>query len=1081
MAGVLDDKAATIGLRRADLKPDEMAILLKDAGFENAEILKYLDDQFGSFANTDEIAKLLRSEDGMVSGALGWFGQGRTQKIRSRFRPQTPQTTPDELLRELNRRVDLGNNQERIEMMALIDAGYDKDTIRRVMEGRYGDRYVNRKYSEVFDEAFTQLERNSSIERQRLSRALRSAEPPGRFDVTPERELAARNLVERQRSSLAAGAGGRKAGRVPLDQMPANDFERYKVAEDILGGKPTGEQWRLIDEAHAVAADRHGAGYGKYTREELQDKLEILRDARNSDGSRVFTKDQVDQLLARGVAGRQPNGVRAALGGNAPAPVFQVDNYHFRSGDVAEVNFEGRRINVVINNESSSYPGHVSAVMPDGSKRAFHPDVLRESAVRPPAPARSAVTPGQGFNVGGRHFEKGQPVVADGGVQGVILHESRSNPGMVTIRTADGQKIAYEPDRLVMGASDQVARPVVPQAQAPARRVASSPVAPNAPPTRGMAELSPDLANVREGDRITLVSVRGNQRQGTFHGIDEHGNILFKQDGETGIRPYYRNQLNVDSTAALRRQQDVAQAAASSPRFNVGGQDWQRGQKVTVELNGRRVTAEVLKPSGSHPGNIVVRGPDGNKYRYPAREVGLASDQRLAETFQVGGESFRRGQKVTVELDGRNVEVIIVNPSTNFPGQIAVRAPDGHKYAYYPDQMRGRAPPRAGQVATPVTRADMSSLNSELAAIQSGDRITLVSVRGNQRRGTFHGFDERGNILFRQDGEAQIRPYFRNQLNVNDTVRRNRTAQRNLAGVHPDLRGVEVGQPITLVSKRGNQRHGIFHGIDEQGNIRFQQDGSNEVNRYFRESLDTSATARANSTATTPSARSIASQASGHADNVSPTPFIRNRVSELQRRTGQLESAQVGINEVRYKGFRFVQGGDRVRFTHRVSDVEYARRAGRVFDDVSPTSLPPGNYTYVITKDGRMSFGRVDDGLEFGVKHMHIADGRPVVMGGELKVGADGSLIYNELSGTYTMGIMRENSPGYGRGMQRMAQGIFEDAAGDASKVRRTSESVFPNVRPSSEEYRNLCRFLSAGSVEDQSRYNLLRGQGVCQ
>lgn len=90
------------------------------------------------------------------------------------------------------------------------------------------------------------------------------------------------------------------------------------------------------------------------------------------------------------------------------------------------------------------------------------------------------------------------------------------------------------------------------------------------------------------------------------------------------------------------------------------------------------------------------------------------------------------------------------------------------------------------------------------------------------------------------------------------------------------------------------------------------------------------------------------------------------------------------------------------QFGFQLSDVEQAQKEGKVFDNLSPQGLPPGKYTYVITAEGEVSYGRVEDGVEFGVKHLNLAKGRSVLLPGEIAVHTDGSVEYNLKSGTFT-------------------------------------------------------------------------------
>lgn len=99
------------------------------------------------------------------------------------------------------------------------------------------------------------------------------------------------------------------------------------------------------------------------------------------------------------------------------------------------------------------------------------------------------------------------------------------------------------------------------------------------------------------------------------------------------------------------------------------------------------------------------------------------------------------------------------------------------------------------------------------------------------------------------------------------------------------------------------------------------------------------------------------------------------------------------------------ENGERVTFNSSTpfSSRKMAKSEGRIIDTISPLSTPlkPGSYTYVISRDGSLSLGRVEDNFEYGVKHVHLAEGREIVSAGEIKVNPDGSILFNNESGTF--------------------------------------------------------------------------------
>ncbi|MCC7442308.1 MAG: hypothetical protein IT285_11780 [Bdellovibrionales bacterium] len=148
--------------------------------------------------------------------------------------------------------------------------------------------------------------------------------------------------------------------------------------------------------------------------------------------------------------------------------------------------------------------------------------------------------------------------------------------------------------------------------------------------------------------------------------------------------------------------------------------------------------------------------------------------------------------------------------------------------------------------------------------------------------------------------------------------------------------------------------------------------------------------------------------------------------------------------------------GARGNFVSTLADREYAVAAGRIFDDVSPATLSPGRYTYVITSDGRMSFGLVDDVWEFGSKHLNIANGRPVIAAGELQVTPGGRMSFNLESGTFTRHLIAGGRTST-TSMSASVEAVFAREVG-SSNVQYVGESIFRGLRvPSAAELARLC------------------------
>ena len=103
-----------------------------------------------------------------------------------------------------------------------------------------------------------------------------------------------------------------------------------------------------------------------------------------------------------------------------------------------------------------------------------------------------------------------------------------------------------------------------------------------------------------------------------------------------------------------------------------------------------------------------------------------------------------------------------------------------------------------------------------------------------------------------------------------------------------------------------------------------------------------------------------------------------------------------------YKGASI--NGQSVDIQHQIGN--RAAADIREFAPGKAANLSPGRYTYAILDDGTTVTGRVNDSLEFGVKHFHLANGRNIVSAGELNVIGNGKYDYNLLSGTFVVPLI---------------------------------------------------------------------------
>ncbi|MBX9765883.1 MAG: hypothetical protein K2X47_01310 [Bdellovibrionales bacterium] len=92
-------------------------------------------------------------------------------------------------------------------------------------------------------------------------------------------------------------------------------------------------------------------------------------------------------------------------------------------------------------------------------------------------------------------------------------------------------------------------------------------------------------------------------------------------------------------------------------------------------------------------------------------------------------------------------------------------------------------------------------------------------------------------------------------------------------------------------------------------------------------------------------------------------------------------------------------------FQVSLSDVEIAESQGRIFrfSKNEKIILPDGFYIWLHLPDGTSIFGRTEDRIELGVKHLHLTQGQSVVFAGELN---SITRRFNLMSGGYMHSIL---------------------------------------------------------------------------
>ena len=143
----------------------------------------------------------------------------------------------------------------------------------------------------------------------------------------------------------------------------------------------------------------------------------------------------------------------------------------------------------------------------------------------------------------------------------------------------------------------------------------------------------------------------------------------------------------------------------------------------------------------------------------------------------------------------------------------------------------------------------------------------------------------------------------------------------------------------------------------------------------------------------------------------------------------------------------------------RVEDYQYAVNQNRIFIHPRLHDLPvEHSYNYILTTSGELVIGMVLDAWEFGVKHLHLAQGRDVLVAGELLVNADSSYSFNLMSGTLMMPIAASH-PEYNSRLELAIQSFFLDEFGSRGLFLKTGTLLPLSVQPTPEEKSRFCDF----------------------
>jgi hypothetical protein len=338
---------------------------------------------------------------------------------------------------------------------------------------------------------------------------------------------------------------------------------------------------------------------------------------------------------------------------------------------------------------------------------------------------------------------------------------------------------------------------------------------------------------------------------------------------------------------------------------------------------------------------------------------------------------------------------------------------------------------------------DLQQFIERLQGLEPGAPFQARSVRGNPHSGVVE------NVTVAPDGRRLI-----------SIIRRDGTRatlfadQLELGSLAGRFEALTEGMEVQVRSLSGNSYGGIYRGKLPDGSLMVEEAGG-RLSRLNPARLDErSLRVRAPGATALSEEATVIAAAPGRPPAAGMNPMQRAQVIRSEFPPGSPSRTKTTSS----MSNRPHPNGVNLPLQAVVEDGAYGRRMGLVFDDVSPGQLRQGRYTYVITQDGSVSFGLVEDSWEFGVKHLHIAAGRPVVAAGELEVTAQGSLRFNTESGTFTRQLVAQGVTE--DQLAQRVQNVFSREVG-AQRVQRVGngEILQPGSRvpPTRERIAQLC------------------------
>jgi hypothetical protein len=117
-------------------------------------------------------------------------------------------------------------------------------------------------------------------------------------------------------------------------------------------------------------------------------------------------------------------------------------------------------------------------------------------------------------------------------------------------------------------------------------------------------------------------------------------------------------------------------------------------------------------------------------------------------------------------------------------------------------------------------------------------------------------------------------------------------------------------------------------------------------------------------------------------------------------------AVSMASDETNYESSKVIVGFPKYYITQDISQVAVAEREGRVFVNPDIFALPDGDYTFILTEEGDLEFGLIENDIEIGVKHFQLAKGRALFAAGEF-TKHDGKMRLSIKSGTFSRHLKR--------------------------------------------------------------------------